>query len=91
VRAAIEAHTERPHEIILAGGGTENPHLVRRIRSNMSPCSTYLADRYGVGARAVSAVFAAVLAAARLDEFPAHIPAASGAARQVVLGNVAEA
>jgi anhydro-N-acetylmuramic acid kinase len=89
VAAAIGRFTERPHEIVLSGGGTANARLVSRIRSLLSPCSTYMADRYGLGVRAAKAVFAAVLAAARLDDFPAHCPSASGATRRVVLGSVA--
>ncbi|MHC4983816.1 MAG: anhydro-N-acetylmuramic acid kinase, partial [Planctomycetota bacterium] len=89
VAGAVEALTERPHEVILCGGGAANARLVGRIRSIMSPCSTYLSDRYGLAPSAARAVFAAVLAAARLEGFPAHCPSASGATKRVVIGNVA--
>jgi len=89
VAGAVGKFTERPHEVVLCGGGAEDARLFKRIRSIMSPCSTYLADRYGLGVRVAPAVFAAILAAAKLDGFPAHIPSASGAARRLVLGNLA--
>jgi len=82
----VLARTERPHEVILAGGGAKNIHLAGRIRHLLSPCSTYAAERYGLDVRAHGAVCCAVLAAARLDEFPAHCHAASGAEEPVVLG-----
>jgi len=80
--------TERPHEVILVGGGAKNIHLAGRIRTLLSPCSTYAAERYGLDLRAHGAVCAAVLAAARLDGFSAHCPAATGAGDATVLGAV---
>ena len=78
--------TERPHEVVLAGGGGRNIHLAGRIRSLLSPCSTYAIDRYGLDLRAHGAVCCAVLAAARLDGVAAHCPAATGADSAAVLG-----
>jgi anhydro-N-acetylmuramic acid kinase len=82
----VLALTERPHEVILAGGGARNIHLAGRIRTLLSPCSTYTAERYGLDLRAHAAVACAVLAAARLDAYPAHCAAATGAKAPVVLG-----
>ena len=86
---AIDALTERPHEVILFGGGALNIHLAGRIRALMSPSSTYAVERYGLDARCAQAACRAVLAAARLDAFAAHCHAATGAAAPSVLGAVA--
>ncbi len=83
----VLALTERPHEVILAGGGALNIHLAGRIRKLLSPCSTYTAERYGLDLRGHTATAAAMLAAARLDGFPAHCPRASGADEAVLLGS----
>ncbi len=88
VAAAVLAMTERPHEVILTGGGALNIHLAGRIRSLLSPCSTYACERYGLAMRAHGATAAAVLAAARIDAFAAHCHAATGAAEPVVLGSL---
>jgi anhydro-N-acetylmuramic acid kinase len=88
VAQAVLTQTERPHEVILAGGGAMNIHLAGRIRALLSPCSTYSLGRYGMDLRAHAAVCCAVLAAARLDGFPAHCPAATGAGGPTVLGAV---
>ncbi len=86
--AAIAGLTERPHEIILTGGGALNIHLAGRIRKRLSPSSTYTVERYGYGLRAKQAVATAILAAARLDAFPAHCPPVSGANTKAVLGSL---
>lgn len=88
VHRAVSGLTERPHEVILSGGGALNIHLAGRIRSLLSPSSTYTIDRYGPSLRGKQAVCLAMLAAARLDNFPAHCPAATGARRPAVLGSV---
>ncbi|NBB95818.1 MAG: hypothetical protein GVY16_08760 [Planctomycetes bacterium] len=85
---AVAGLTERPHEVILTGGGTLNIHLAGRIRKKVSPSSTYTIERYGYGLRAKQAVCMAVLAAARLDAFPAHSPPATGATSKAVLGSI---
>lgn len=89
VAEAILALHERPHEVILAGGGARNIHLAGRIRRLLSPSSTYGAHRYGLDMGAVEAVAYAVLGAVRLIGFAAHIPTVTGATRRRVLGSVA--
>lgn len=86
--AAVNSLTERPHEIILTGGGALNIHLAQRIRKRLSPSSTYTVERYDYGLRAKQAVATAILAAARLDAFPAHCPPVSGANTKAVLGSL---
>ena len=78
--------TERPHEVILTGGGAKNIHLASRIRTLLSPCSTYAAERYALDVRSHAAVCCAILAAARMDGFAAHCCGASGAKGPVPLG-----
>lgn len=91
--------SERPHEVILSGGGSANIHLAARIRTLLSPSSTYALQRYGFDGQAFGAVCAAVLAAARLDNYPAHHPTQGpnqgpaqcppgGAAKPTVLGGL---
>jgi anhydro-N-acetylmuramic acid kinase len=88
VAAAVLAMTERPHEVILTGGGALDIHLAGRIRALLSPCSTYACERYGLAMRAHGATAAAVLAAARIDALPAHCHRATGAAEPAVLGSL---
>jgi len=88
VALAVEGLTERPHQVILTGGGAKNIHLAGRIRALLCPSSTVTSEKFEIDSRAKRAVCAAVLAAARLDGFPAHCPWATGATRPTVLGAV---
>ncbi|MBN1943780.1 MAG: anhydro-N-acetylmuramic acid kinase [Phycisphaerae bacterium] len=86
--AASGPITERAHEVILTGGGALNIYLAGRIRALLSPSSTYTVEHYGLALRAKQALCHAVLAAARLDEYPAHCHHATGAERSSVLGAI---
>ena len=88
VAGAVLAMTERPHEVILTGGGALNIHLAGRIRALLSPCSTYACERYGLAIRAHGATAAAILAATRIDAFAAHCHVATGAAEPAILGSL---
>ena len=88
VADAIGRQTERPHEVVLAGGGARNIHLAQRIRMRMSPSSTYPVERYGFDTSAYSSACVAMLAAARIDGKAAHCPPATGAAQATILGGL---
>lgn len=88
VAQAVGKLPERPHEVILSGGGALNIHLAGRIRKLLSPSSTYAVERYGLSLRAYRAACYAVLAAARLDEYPAHCGQGGSGEGPAVLGSV---
>ena len=68
IAAAIEALTERPHEVILSGGGAMNIHLAGRVRSMLSPSSTVSIEKFGLPSpRSARAVFLAAAAALRIE------------------------
>lgn len=74
IAAALAGLTERPHEVILSGGGAYNIHLAARIRTLMSPASTFSVEKFGIGLRARHAVGAALLASARINEICLPLP-----------------
>jgi anhydro-N-acetylmuramic acid kinase len=78
VADVIGEATERPHEVILTGGGALNIHLAGRIRTLLSPSSTYPAGKYNIPLRSKQALCYALLAGARLDETPIYCPGATG-------------
>ncbi|MBN1555879.1 MAG: anhydro-N-acetylmuramic acid kinase [Phycisphaerae bacterium] len=86
--AASGPITERAHEVILTGGGAMNIHLAGRIRTLLSPSSTYTVERYNLCLRAKQALCHAVLAAARIDNHPAHCHHATGAESPQILGTI---
>jgi len=88
IATAIGTLTERPHQVILCGGGAKNIYLAMRLRTLLSPASTVALERHDIDAPGKSALGAALLAAARLDGAPANIPAATGASQAVLLGSI---
>jgi len=88
VADAVAGLTERPHEVMLAGGAAKNITLAARLRALMSPTSTYPVEHYDYPAAGYSAICYAVLAAARLSGQAAHCPQATGAGRSAVLGGI---
>lgn len=83
---AIEKLTERPHDVVLSGGGARNIHLASRLRTLMCPSATVSTEKYHIPLRGHVPMCYAILAAARLDGVKAHCPVASGASRRVTLG-----
>lgn len=75
-------------EVLLAGGGARNPDLVRRLRERLTPIPVRLLDEDGFPGAAREAAAFAVLASETLRGVPSNVPAATGAARRVVLGKV---
>lgn len=77
-----------PSEVIVSGGGTHNPTLMAMLRDVLSPARVYTSDEFGLGVDVKEAVAFAVLAYESWHHRPANLPAATGARRAVVLGNI---
>ncbi len=90
-----------PDEVILCGGGADNPTLMGMLKEELAmltseythPAPPRLSriDDFGIPNKAKEAASFAVLAAATLQNKPGNIPSVTGAARPVVLGVVAGA
>ena len=78
----------RPDEVLLSGGGARNPVLVSHLRGLLSPIPVGLTDDAGLPGAAKEAAAFALLASETLAGVPSSVPAATGAARSVVLGKV---
>lgn len=81
-----------PQEVILCGGGADNPVLVDRLRTYLTILQCYQVRKiseYGIISQAKEALSFAVLAALTLQRIAGNIPAATGAQYPVVLGSVA--
>jgi anhydro-N-acetylmuramic acid kinase len=84
-----------PDEIIVSGGGTKNPRLMKEIVEAMrfphlSPRSVPVRtlEDMGMCSAAKEAIAFALLGAATLDGIPSNIPSATGARRAVTLGSI---
>jgi len=75
-------------EIILSGGGCHNKYLVELIRDLFGSIPIRASDEFGVPSDAKEAMGFAVLANETISGNPSNIPAATGASRPVVLGEI---
>jgi anhydro-N-acetylmuramic acid kinase len=76
--------------VVVSGGGARNPALMARLAARFGPVPVRTGDAYGLPVDAKEAIAFAILASERLDERPANLPSVTGAARQVLLGKIAE-
>jgi anhydro-N-acetylmuramic acid kinase len=79
---------ERYEEVIVSGGGAENPVLMKGLADALPKLMVTKADEYAVPGRAKEAVLMAFLARETLAGRPGNVPSATGARRPVVLGSI---
>jgi len=77
-----------PEDVILCGGGAENPTLLAMLRRELQPVRVAPMDEFGLDPRAKEAVSFAILAYATVEGIPDNVPSATGARRAVVMGKV---
>lgn len=75
-------------EVVVTGGGVENPALMERLRTALEPRAVLRGDVLGVDPAAKEAVAFAVLAWAHVTGRPGSVPSATGAAGPRVLGSL---
>jgi anhydro-N-acetylmuramic acid kinase len=75
-------------EIVVAGGGVQNPALLDRIKALVAPIPVRLSDELGVPSDAREAMAMAVLANATLLGQPMTTSRTTGASRPVILGKL---
>jgi anhydro-N-acetylmuramic acid kinase len=77
-----------PHEVIVSGGGARNLTLMAMLAERLSPAYLTTSEDYGLDIEAKEAVAFAVLAYETWHKRSGNIPAATGASRAVMLGNI---
>ena len=75
-------------EVILSGGGAQNPVMVTRLREKLAPRRLCLSDEYGIPADAKEAVGFAVLANETVCGNRANAPGVTGARDATILGKI---
>lgn len=79
-----------PDEVLLCGGGCQNPYLVGRLQQQLPETHIQSTTAVGVPADLKEALAFAVLGYWRYHHFPGNLPSVTGAARSALLGDLFE-
>jgi len=75
-------------EVIVGGGGSRNPTLMRLLAQILAPVAVTVSDAHGVDSRAKEAMAFALMAHDGIRGLPTNVPSATGARRAVILGQL---
>ena len=80
-----------PIDYIVSGGGAKNATLMKMLEETLGPlgCELTTTERFGMPAEAKEAAAFALLAWATWNRLPGNVPAATGATRLAILGQIA--
>jgi anhydro-N-acetylmuramic acid kinase len=80
-------------DFIVSGGGARNKTLVAMLAALLEPmgCAVTTSEKFGMPAEAKEAAAFALLAWQSWHRLPGNVPAATGARRAVVLGQISYA
>ncbi|HEX6290726.1 MAG TPA: anhydro-N-acetylmuramic acid kinase [Herpetosiphonaceae bacterium] len=88
IALAYERYLPQVDEALIGGGGARNPTLMRMLQAVLGSTRVRPVDDLALSADAKEAVAFALLGYAALHGWPNNVPAATGAARPVVLGSI---
>jgi len=75
-------------EVLLCGGGANNPVLVEHFAENMKPAKLALTDKFGIPADAREAMAFALLGYLTMKRRPGNVPSVTGASEPCILGKI---
>ncbi|MEM9925681.1 MAG: anhydro-N-acetylmuramic acid kinase, partial [Cyanobacteria bacterium P01_D01_bin.50] len=79
---------QMPQRVLLCGGGSRNLYLKHRLQQLLGSVPVSITDEVGLSADFKEAIAFAVLAYWKHTDSPGNLPAATGASREVLLGNL---
>lgn len=85
---ALRPFCQGETELIVGGGGSYNPTLMRRIQALLPVATVLRQEDLGLRSDAKEAVAMVVLGNQTLHHQPSNVPSATGAQRPVILGSV---
>ena len=78
----------RPDEVILGGGGSRNPTLVRLLSQLLDPAQIRMHEDFGLPSLGREAIYFALMGYEALHGRPNTVPSCTGAAHAVVMGKI---
>jgi anhydro-N-acetylmuramic acid kinase len=91
IAQAYREHLPAVQEVIVSGGGVHNAALMRWLQEALSPTPVVTSARYGIDPDFKEAVAFAIIGAQTAWGRPGNLPAATGARRPVILGDLTPA
>ena len=79
---------QQPDQVLLCGGGSKNLYLRQRLQQRLGSIPVLTTDDVGLNAEFKEAIAFAVLAYWRQQGIPGNLPAVTGAASAVLLGEI---
>lgn len=89
VGLALGPQPRTPWEVVVAGGGLRNPTLMRMLAAAAPQCRFRSSADFGIAPQAKEALAFALLGDRTFHQLPANLPAATGAHRPAILGQIA--
>ncbi|NOZ71787.1 MAG: anhydro-N-acetylmuramic acid kinase [Chloroflexi bacterium] len=77
-----------PEEVLLCGGGAQNPTLVAMLRQYLAPARVLDTGQFGLPSDAKEAIAFAVLAYETAHARPGNLPSCTGARHSAILGKI---
>lgn len=84
----VVPHMGWPRKVIVGGGGTHNPTLMRMLKEKLPQMAVQTHEDYGISNDAKEAIAFAVLAWRTWCLRPGNPPSATGASQPVILGSI---
>lgn len=88
IAQAYRDHLPAVQEVIVSGGGVHNAAMLRGLEEALSPTPVVTIARYGIDPDFKEAVAFAIIGAQTAWGRPGNLPAATGARRPVILGDL---
>jgi anhydro-N-acetylmuramic acid kinase len=80
-----------PEEVIASGGGVRNNSLLVRLKNTLHPALLRTSDEFGIDPDFKEAIAFAFLADRTMQGLHGNLPSATGAQREVILGDISPA
>jgi anhydro-N-acetylmuramic acid kinase len=77
-----------PDDVVIGGGGAENPVLMRMLREHLTPARVLIHDDFGLPAAGREAIYFAVLGYQAIHGRPNTVASCTGADHPVVMGKI---
>ena len=85
---AVTTFAADTRELIAAGGGIHNAHLMAQLAAFLPGCQLMTTAAFGIDPDAKEAIAFAILARETWHHRPGNLPSATGASHPVILGSI---